>query len=399
MLGPRNWLSRNCLVACGAAWLCLSGCSGKEFVSGDGTGGSGADSGTGGSNAAGNTSGGSSSGGTAGTDAAGDTSGAGTPDPGGSGGSGGSVSTGCDCPAGHYCRDGSTDCFDCAELSRLRFAPPERLATPSAGAGSRFPRVGLTGTDLFYHFDGVGLRYTTDASTSAGSSVKGTIPQDTAPLLLKGDVSGVPGGTLMSFNFVFDRPAEVGRRQLMIGAWQNALGMPEAMPAPFNTGKNDFSMAIALHATPDNVPRAFWMTGRDMASLTLGPTLVTSLLSANSAGAVVTLNVGKAGCTPIDFTPAKVDPDLTPWVTEDGKTLLISTTRQDANCASAGQGKDIYTALLQPATGQPTAAALPMSDVNSQADDVDPSFSADLCDLYFSSNRDGKFALYRAHRR
>jgi Tol biopolymer transport system component len=58
-----------------------------------------------------------------------------------------------------------------------------------------------------------------------------------------------------------------------------------------------------------------------------------------------------------------------------------------------------------PATGQvlPTAAgptpSQPLADVNSPQDDVDPSFSADFCDLYFSSNRDGRFALYRAHRR
>jgi Tol biopolymer transport system component len=40
-----------------------------------------------------------------------------------------------------------------------------------------------------------------------------------------------------------------------------------------------------------------------------------------------------------------------------------------------------------------------MSDVNSPMNDVEPSFSADLCDLYFASDRDGKYALYRAHRR
>jgi hypothetical protein len=95
----------------------------------------------------------------------------------------------------------------------------------------------------------------------------------------------------------------------------------------------------------------------------------------------------------------KADADLTPWVTDDGKLLVLSTTRVDAGCALANQGKDLYTALLQPATGQPTTSAVPMNDVNSGMDDVDPSFSADLCDLYFSSNRDGKFGLYKAHRR
>src|SRR5205085_2669821 len=87
-------------------------------------------------------------------------------------------------------------------------------AGQSSSGGSRLPRVGLTGTDLFYHFAGVGVRYTTDASTSAGSIVMGSIQQDGAPLLLKTDVSGALGlTTLMSFNFVYDRMVEVGRRE------------------------------------------------------------------------------------------------------------------------------------------------------------------------------------------
>jgi hypothetical protein len=334
---------------------------------------------------------------------AGDTTSGGAPDMGGSDGGGGVAAAGCDCPAGQYCRDGSTDCFDCAKLNRLFFAAPERLATLSDnGAGSRFPRVGVTGTDLFYDFAGVGMRYTTDASTSAGSIVKGSIQQDSGPLLLRADVSGALGlATLMSFNFVYDRMVEVGRRELYVGEWKGgSLAAVEALPAPFNGGKSDFSIAVAPHAT-DNIARGFWMTGRDAMSATLGPSLVTALFAANSAGAPVVLNVGQMGCPPQDFT-VKADAvyaDLTPWVTDDGKTLLISTTRVDANCASAGQGKDIYAAVLQPSSGQPTEAAAPMNDVNSPMDDVDPSFSSDLCDLYFSSNRDGKFALYRAHRR
>jgi Tol biopolymer transport system component len=108
------------------------------------------------------------------------------------------------------------------------------------------------------------------------------------------------------------------------------------------------------------------------------------------------LKVGTKDCPPL-----AADVDLAPWVTPDGKTLLFSHTRVDANCQAVNQGKDLYTTLLQPATGQPPAmtAALPMNDVNSAADDVQPSFSGDLCDLYFASNREGPMAVYRAHRR
>lgn len=313
-------------------------------------------------------------------------------------GAGGMAPSGCDCPAGRYCRDGSTDCFDCAELSRLRFETPERLAALSDGSVvTRSPRVGLTATDLVYHIDGVGLRYTTDASTSAGGNVKATAAEDSAPLLLKSDVK-VPQLQIAGFNFLFDRPTLTGPRTVFIGAWKSGLGATvEALPAPYNSGKGDYSMALSPHATTE-AARAFWMTMRDAMSATLGPALVTSPMVNEPAPVLVTLNVGQAGCTPKDLA-AKADPDLTPWVSDDGKLLLVSTTRVDGNCASTNQGKDIYTTLLQPATGQPTSAALPLSDVNSSADDVDPSFSADLCDLYFASNRDGKFALYRAHRR
>ena len=45
------------------------------------------------------------------------------------------------------------------------------------------------------------------------------------------------------------------------------------------------------------------------------------------------------------------------------------------------------------------APAVPLEDVNGDSNDVDPSFSHDFCDLYFASDRDGEYALYRAHRR
>lgn len=183
MLGPWNVVGRGWLVATVATLSCLSSCSGAEFTSADAAAG-GSASGAGGASA-GRASGGRTSGGATGSGSAGDTASAGAPDVAGSSGSGGGVSTGCDCAAGHYCRDGSVDCFDCAELNRLNFATPERMATVSDnGQGSHFPRVGATPTDLLYRFDGTGLRYTTDASTSAGGSVKATVDSDSAPLLL-----------------------------------------------------------------------------------------------------------------------------------------------------------------------------------------------------------------------
>jgi hypothetical protein len=389
MLGSWNALGQGWPVACTLALLGLSSCSGAEFTANDGAGGT--DASHAGRASAGHDNGGGASG-ASGATTGGGTSSGGASDVGGSSGVGGTVSGGCECDDGYYCRDGSEDCFDCAELNRLHFATPERLATVSDnGQGSRFPRVGMTFTDLLYRFEGAGLRYTTDASTSAGANVKLTTATDSAPLLLGSDVTGVPAVTLMGFNFVFDRE-ENGLRSLYMGEWSNGLQRIEHVPAPYNGGKNDYSMAIASKPTADSNARAFWMTDRGGTMGMAGPSLVTALLLANAPAAPVNLKLGQEGC-------GASDPDLAPWVTTDGKTLLVSHTRLDANCKATGQGKDIYTALLQPATGLPTAAAVPMSDVNSPMNDVEPSFSADLCDLYFASDRDGKYALYRAHRR
>ncbi len=388
----RNVLERSSLVACGLLCLSLSQCGGKEFMSGDGAAGS-ANSGKGGQAQAGGTNGGAAG-------AAGDESSSGSA-AGGRGGGGG-TQPGCECPAGQYCRDGSTDCYPCADLSRLFFEPPVRLATVSDnGAGSRFPRSGGTSTDLLYHLDGVGVRYTADSSTSAGSSVSATLAEDTAPLLLKADVKTLlQPGFERGFNYLFDRA--VGEtRSLYFGRWDNGLQTAQLAPAPFNSDAGDYSAAVALNATPGGVARMFWMTKR-----ALYAQLVTAPLSANAAPVPVGLHVGSVDCAPLaevidPSTQQPADLDLAPWVTDDGKLLVFSTTRLTSNCAAGSQKKDIYTTLLQASSGQPPpdTAAAPMNDVNSPEDDVDPSFSADLCDLYFASNREQKFAVYRAHRR
>lgn len=387
MLGTRKALGRRWLLA-GSTWLVsLCSCSGAAFTSSGaaGTNGNGGDSAAAGMHAGG------SSAAAGGSDSAGD-SGAGAPDGGGSSGTGSTAT--CDCKAGYYCRDGSLDCFPCAELNRLNFSTPERLATVSdSGQAAHFPRVGASpnSTDLLYRLEGTGLRYTADSSTSPGTNVKGTDATDSGPLLLAAQVPNVGAMTTTGFNFLFDRTEE-GRRYIYVGEWNNGLTSSTRAPAPYNETKNDYSIAVALKPTAEGVARAFWMTDRDLPTGPEGPKLVTAPAAADAPATPVGLALGQKDC-------AASDADLAPWVTSDGKTLLVSHTRVDASCKSTGQGKDIYTALLQPATGMPTAPALPMNDINSPTNDVEPSFSADLCDIYFASDRDGKYALYHAHRR
>lgn len=369
----------------GVAFWCLVGCGGKEFSS-DSSAGSG---GSAGSNQGGNDAGGNAQGGASGG-VAGDVTTGGSATA-GNAGSAGSGPVGCNCPAGSYCRDGSTDCRECSELARLRFSAPEKLATLSDGGGSRFPRVGATDTDLLYQFSGDGLRYTTDSSTSAGSSVAQTMPDDRAPLLLSSNIGTLPA-TVKPFNFVFDRLVEEPRRRLYFGQWDDGLLSAAEAPPPYNAeGSSNFGLAIAAQHAPGVASRAYWMTDRRAGATAL----MTALLSLDTAEEVVALNVGEAAC--------HASEDVTPWITPDGATLFLSHTRPGPApaCSLEGSKKDIYWSRMNPDSGQPLngAAATLLDDVNSAANDVDPSFSADFCDVYFASDRDGKYALYRAHRR
>lgn len=400
MQAMRKVLERSALVAYGALWLSLGACGGTEFSAAPGAG---AGTNAGGTKAGDTGDGGANGGSNVGGTSAGNGGSSGSTS--GSGGNGGDGPGGCECPAGQYCIDGSTDCRPCSNPNRLNFTPPVRLATVSDnGQGSRFPRVGATSTDLLYHFDAVGLRYTPDSSTSAGSSVATTEPKDSAALLLRQGVQGLPVEGLDQLNFFFDRSVN-DVRTLRVGSWSKGLQGSVEAPPPFNGGSGDFSVAVALPAESGAPARAFWMTNRPSPEPGARvPRLVTALLEADASpvDVQVRLSVGnKEDCAPLDAAQSAgdvIDPDLTPWVTSDGALLVFSTTRLGASCQPGSQKKDLYTTLLQ-ASGQPAAPALPMNDVNGPQDDVDPSFSADMCDLYFASNRDGKFAVYRAHRR
>jgi len=369
------------------------GCGGSEFSSA----GTGAASGmsSGGRSNGGYSGSASSGGGRAGNGAAGSPS-AGT-SASGNGGAAGETSTGCACPSGQYCREGSTDCRDCADFARLRFSAPERLSTLSdLGEGTlRFPRVGEAGGDLFYRSQAVGTQtnwYTTDVSTSAGNPLDPTFPPDGAPLLLGMEIAGPTQE--QNFNFVFNRTVPGGLEKLFFARWAAGLQGAREAPAPYNAlGTNDYSLAIATQPTGVNVPRAYWMTDRD---LVVG--LVTTLVRWNSNSAVVPvpLKVGRLDC---GDEPA----DLTPWVTPDGTSLLFNTTALDDSCAPSNNGADLYVAPMDPVSGQQRtdSAVVPLSDVNGPAQDRDPSFSRDFCELYFSSDRGGSsnFDLYRARRR
>jgi hypothetical protein len=400
MPGLRNMPDRGKRVACLAALWALSSCRGNEFASSAGagglgslgSGGRGAESGVGvgGADLFGAGQGGGDAG-EGGDYAQGGSPGgaAGMPTNGaGAAGDGATPSQRCNCEPGQYCRGGSTDCYACSNFDRLRFRPPERVASSS---GSRFPRAGAAATDLFYQLIGDGLRHTTDASTSSGTAVTASA-RDAAPLLLPSDVTSLPSPTA-PFNFVFDRDSD-GRRELFLGRWVNRLESSERAPAPLNDeGSNNFGLAIALPGAPGALPRAFWLRSPTQSEQAeAGAQLLTAELGAQVEPEPLTFSVEGCGTA--------LGPDTSPWVTAEGNALFFSHARPGADCEGWGSGADLFGLALSPTSGLPgEGTAYRLEDVNSPERDLDPSFSSDLCQLYFASDRDGELALYRAERR
>jgi hypothetical protein len=78
-------------------------------------------------------------------------------------------------------------------------------------------------------------------------------------------------------------------------------------------------------------------------------------------------------------------------LSEDGLLILFSSTGDDSDPG------DLFAAR-RGSLGEPFGEPTPLQGVNSAADDRDPWLSPDGDTLYFSSNRDGHFEIYRATR-
>ncbi len=140
-----------------------------------------------------------------------------------------------------------------------------------------------------------------------------------------------------------------------------------------------------------------------MSTRTGSPAVYTSLLGSSDATAVnlqVPARSGGGTCPPSGD-------DATPWVTADGSLLVFRSLPTDAQCQPVdGAATDVYVAALQPATGMPLAPAVALDGVNvtgGESTETDPSFSPDLCMLYFASDGGSAggfdFKLFRAARR
>jgi hypothetical protein len=361
----------------------VGGATGKGGVagaSGAEDGGSGAaEAGVGGTS--GETGGGGRGGGAgkgnAGTGAAG-TGGAGT--------AGSAGSAGCDCASGQYCRAGT--CRNCDDLSSIQIGDPEPLLDHPT-SGLRYPRVGDSRDALFFTLVAPGrseLWYVDDPTASASFTL------GDAQTLSRSGLFYVESSDL-GFDVLFDE-LRSGGRVVMSAAWDGStLTELDTLGPPFGVfGSEDYSVAFATETS-----RAYFMTTRDDA-----PALHTAVLG-DVETQVVTLEVPVPG----GGTCPRSEDDATPWVTDDGSLLVFRALPMDADCQPInGMAPDLYAAALQPSTGLPLTPAVPLAGANvttGDATETDPSFSPDLCTLYFASDGGSgagfDFKLFRAARR
>lgn len=360
------------------AWLVLVmtlGCGGNEF---QGDGGESGQGGTGG------TTGGS--GPTGGTSGAAGMAGGGSGGMSGSGPTGGTGGVSCSCAPTEYCRGG--ECLPCSELSTLDFGEPE-LVLDDQAASIRFPRAGDTPTSLFYRSGAEGsgrLYYTRSASTLGTFVGNPDIAQQSGPLFV--------GALDPSFNVIYDQSAD-GARTMRAATWDGAtLGSEMFMPPPLSpSGFETYSIAAATALAP---ARLFWMSNRD------GPTRIrTGLINSGDGDTFVNIEVPQRGSS---NTCPRDSGDATPWVSPDGRRMFFRAIPLDGACQPLdGATTDLFVVPLVPETGAAAQPAVELTTLNEVGvTDTDPSLSADLCVLYFASDRaspgGSDFKIYRAPR-
>jgi hypothetical protein len=367
------------------AWFGLEACSGKPFTTGGASGSSGSSSGgtsagTGGETESEAGESGSPEGGSGGEAPNGGRGGS-TPNTGG----GGKPATGCDCGAGEYCRDGTSNCQKCADFSRVEFATPQKLSTLSQSPSSeRFARP-ATGSSLFYVSGAVDDSKILYASSPASG---GGIPV-TLPTQVESGVLFVSG--FNDQNLFFDR-RQSGRRKLRMALWTApaVLAKDALLPEPINTAdSDDYSIAIS-----PNSGHVYWMSTRNgTPELFFQPTS----MSAPPAPAVLDLKI-KAGAAQC----ARSGEDATPWVNLTGTVLLFRNPSLDESCEPIDAGAtDLFAAPLN-SDGTPKAAATALASLNNvggMSKETDPTLSSDACTIYFASDGGtGDFDLYKASR-
>jgi hypothetical protein len=301
------------------------------------------------------------------------------------------------CGDGLYCGDAGM-CNPCSDLSSLasledvEFGEPVPLTAINETVGLeslRFPRAFGSPPKLLYVRDYFGGRIwlTPDMDSSSGSPLAVPIADpdpnvhESGPLLLEEGIEGFSG-----HNFFFDRSTNEPPTGTLQGASMNRSGMGSEvtpLPAPFNTGSASYALALSR-------TRAFWTQNLDG---NLNIRLMTAPLEGDIIPAIVQIKLWNE-CQIIEFGYA-------PWVTPDGRILLLSFTEREDSCSLPDSAPHDLGIVRLDASGQPEHHVLAVRSVSQAGtSEGDGSLSSDMCWLYFVSNRDkaGQTLLYRARR-
>jgi hypothetical protein len=202
------------------------------------------------------------------------------------------------------------------------------------------------------------------------------------------DEAPLPMPQAIDFAFLYD--ARVSGRRTIFYASQGGAGWqsgPYAVGTAVGASGDNYHIAAQRDGMPPQIGRLWWVTNHDPNGSGGGGTtrLVTSPpSSATSVDVPIAL---PGGCHTRES-------DLQPWVTPNGRLLLISShDYRGAQCASTSDDRrHLFAVPVDPANGQPVAG-MPTTDFDylhvMGFHDQAPSLTFDSCNLLFASDRDG----------
>jgi hypothetical protein len=289
-------------------------------------------------------------------------------------------------------------CEPCSPLGdAFQLAAPEALAISGVGPSPGFPRSRLKGSveELVFTFQGPGDPSNTDLATATrtgdtwspagpvtGSGVN-TGAAEWAPLPLPEGVE-VPGiglaGSLLFSGFNADQ------QQIFVASLDGSSRLP--VPQVIDPVKDTHSLAFS-HAAA--APRYWYMRRVGVADALR---FVTQPADGISAHQQLTPPALPGAC----MVNLMVTLDMAPWATPDGEYLLFHAD-YPAGCGTPGLRRGFYVQVASDGVPMGEAKELPIDALPADAPVLTPSFSQDLCTLYFASDYEGEPTLYAARRR
>jgi hypothetical protein len=272
----------------------------------------------------------------------------------------------------------------------LAFSTPQELtALGATGDENRDPWISANGLELYFSRSGPGTAHGGDdvylaTRDSTAMDFPMTMvkpvdnldsPDDEDRVALNGDETIL----VMSSN----HGTSGNRFQIMVST---RTDVTKSFPSPSGSVQD----LVAAVNTNDNYYDPFLT--QDGLTLYVAPSIAPAPQQIRMATRTAGGNFGASTLVPVINSGTSIDAD--PTLSLDQRIIVFSSTR---NPMVAGMGAtNLWYATRSGATGDFSAPKLiPM--VNSDQDDGDPVLSADGCELYFASTRDGgKYQLFHA---